>query len=525
MNRTTVSLVACAALALPALADDRSDDAGLPLDLRRASDPDAPSAPDAPPARAARPGRITGTDVHMRAGPGLDARIRLRFGGGNRVRILGREGAWVRVALDHRPGERGWVHGDYVAEVEPEAGAGDGGVVGLAGRLRGEEGGGRLVGELVADSRLWGGMLASPSSPWHFREVATALGAARGDAREAVAPLLWPAGSSHAPGTLRVFVQGLNTPRPDGPGFMGGDARIRRYLAEGYLSAPLVVYHNGSAKERTPEARRDAAAVVAALAERGAGELVEPEGPDRPLFARLRERLTRLAPLRRRDYVTAFRMRLFGFGAEESYTNREVAGMAELFYAALRDPDGPTVEVTGYSDGTLIVEHGLRLAARRLIDEVGATATLGRLDRVFLVYWGNATAPLVRGVRRLIVHDRSDVITTLRTPLSGRNVGGVATPADLPPASADDAVIVTFDTPWEGMNGHNALVAIGPALRAILRAELGAAPGPVAAPRVRAAEAPVRRLYERLRARGVRHLHVRLADLDVDWERYRPYLW
>ena len=51
----------------------------------------------------------------------------------------------------------------------------------------------------------------------------------------------------------------------------------------------------------------------------------------------------------------------------------------------------PINHVIGYSDGALLVEHALKLAAQRLRARRGAAATTRLLrERVFLEYWGTS---------------------------------------------------------------------------------------------------------------------------------------
>lgn len=311
--------------------------------------------------------------------------------------------------------------------------------------------------------------------------------------------LHWPAGLAPAPGTLRVFVQGLNTPRPDDPaGDIGADARLAEYLRQGYLAAPALAVHNATALEE--------------------GDAVAPAGL--PGFW-VRE-LERVSPVRERDGRRAALLRFTGLGADARWTTAEIARVRDLLVRALGAGPPRQVHLVGYSDGTLVVEHALKLAARDLEVRWGAARVEAELRaRVFLEYWGNATPPLVPGPRRLLVHADTDPVTS-RVVL-GRRMG-VFTRADVPPAFRADTVVVTFESHYGGWNAHNALTATGPALAAILRRELGPAVARPSSP-VAFADAPTLRLFERLRARGGGGRHYAATALGVDFTRFAPYLW
>lgn len=416
------------------------------------------------------------------------------------------------------------------AQEPPPAGAGALGPpvsIGLRGALEGESGvNGPRTGPLtLTGPGRAGGMLSAPAGPGWFRAVPELLKEADGDLAEALRPLLWPEGSLPAPTTVRVFVQGLNTPREDGRD-PGADARLRRYLEQGYLSSPVVALHNATALE-------DPDPVPPPRATEAGGRVVDlPLGGD--AVVGLRERIPEvLLPARQRDAYRAARLRLVGFGAREGgYVTPEIGSMAALAEAALAPGGAQRLHVVAYSDGTLIAEHGLRLAAGRLAGRLeraeGLSPTQARArvesllrERLFLEYWGNATPPLVRGPRRLLIHDRADQVTGQKLP--GGATFGVLTAADVPAEFRRDTVLVTFASPWEGGDVHNALTSIGPALRAMERLELGATQVP-AGP-VSFEDAPTLRLWQAVKARGLVERAYSVHELGVDYEAFRAFRW
>lgn len=398
--------------------------------------------------------------------------------------------------------------------------------IGLRGALEGESGvGGHLRQPLtLAAPGRTGGLLSAPAGPGLFRDVRDLLRESGGDVVEAVRPVLWPEGSPSAPGTVRVFVQGLNTPREDGRD-PGADARLRRYLEQGYLSRPVVALHNATALE-------DPDPVPPPRATEAGGRVVDlPLGAD--AVVGLRERIPEvLLPARQRDFYRAARLRLLGFGAREGgYVTSEIGAMATLAEAVLAPEGAGRLHVVAYSDGTLIAEHGVRLAAGRLarrleraegLDPARALARVEALlrERLFLEYWGNATPLLVRGPRRLLIHDRADHVTGKKL---GATTFGVLTAADVPADLRGDTVLVTFASPWAGGDVHNALTSIGPALRAMERVELGVTrvpAGPVAFD-----DAPTLRLWRTLKARGLVERAYSVEELGVDYGAYASFRW
>ena len=69
---------------------------------------------------------VTGSDVNVRAGPGLDQSVTRQVDGGQRLIEIEREGDWVHAEIVGPEGARGWVHDSLVvleAPAEPEAAA------------------------------------------------------------------------------------------------------------------------------------------------------------------------------------------------------------------------------------------------------------------------------------------------------------------------------------------------------------------------------------------------------------------
>ena len=69
---------------------------------------------------------VTGSDVNVRAGPGLDQSVTRQVDGGQRLIEIEREGDWVHAEIVGPEGARGWVHDSLVAleaPSEPEAAA------------------------------------------------------------------------------------------------------------------------------------------------------------------------------------------------------------------------------------------------------------------------------------------------------------------------------------------------------------------------------------------------------------------
>lgn len=279
-------------------------------------------------------------------------------------------------------------------------------------------------------------------------------------------------------------MQGLNTPRADGRE-LGADARLSRYLSEGYLQAPVVALYNGTALE-----------------------VPDPQGPERiELPLRGTEVVRHLVPRRRRDFYWALRLRLTR-GTSNPQTRAELRNLARLIVAVLSDPARPRLHLIGYSDGYLLVEEALRRCSPQL-KRAFPEADLEELlqARVFVEGWGNASPPLVRGPRRLLIHDRLDAITGAKLP--GGRTFGVLSADQLRAGFVESAVVVTFSGPYdrEDLNNHNALTTIGPALRAIRRAE-----------GVRSSIG----LYQTLRRRGAEH-HYPLEGFD--WSPFERWRW
>lgn len=360
--------------------------------------------------------------------------------------------------------------------------------VGARGRLVGEDASGL---ELPVGSMVWpperrAGLLASPSGPEWFVGVADLQREVkRQGLKEALRPLLWPRGAEPDPRLVRVFVQGLNTPRADGKD-IGADSRLSLYLSEGYLEGPVLALYNGTALEATAP--------------------LEPDRIELPL--RGTELVRHLVPLRRRDFYWALRLRMT-HGTSNPQTLAELKNISRLIEATLGDPSGARLHLVGYSDGHLLIEEALRRslpALKRLFPARELERVLSQ--RLFIEAWGNASPPLVRGPRRLFVHDRVDAITGGKLP--GGETFGVRAASDLPPGFAESTVILTFEGPYpaEDLNNHNALTTIGPALRAIRQAE--GVRGTVA-------------LYRALRARGGPQHHYALAGFD--WRPFERWRW
>jgi hypothetical protein len=314
---------------------------------------------------------------------------------------------------------------------------------------------------------------------------------------ERLAKLQWPQGVAPAPKTLRIFVQGLNTPRGDDPqGDIGADARLREYLRRGYLASPVLAIHNETNLERS--------------------DLPQPIG----LRGWLQRRVRAALPLRSRDSYQAALLRFTRLGANSVWLTGEVRRLSQLLTAVLiREPE-TRLHLVGYSDGGLLIEHALRLAAKQLRQNLGAAqARVSLRQRVFVEGWGNTTPFLVRGPRRLLIHAQDDIVTS-RSVL-GRRLG-VLSWSDVPQEFRKEVVLVTFASHYEGWNGHNALTAIGPALEAIARRELNQ---PLSNSSTAFEDAPTIQLYQTLSGRGERWRHYSPADLRIDFTRYAQFLW
>ena len=64
------------------------------------------------------PHEVTASSLRLRASPSGDAAVRGGAGRGERVDVIGQQGAWRDVRL--RDGTRGWMHGDYLLPSGPE---------------------------------------------------------------------------------------------------------------------------------------------------------------------------------------------------------------------------------------------------------------------------------------------------------------------------------------------------------------------------------------------------------------------
>ena len=119
---------------------------------------------------------------------------------------------------------------------------------------------------------------------------------------------------------------------------------------------------------------------------------------------------------RRQDFYWALRLRLTG-ETSSPQTRAELSNLSRLIVAVLADPARPKLHLIGYSDGHLLVEEALRRSLPRL-QRALPDVDLERLlrERVFVEAWGNASPPLARGPRRLLVHDRLDGITSKKLP-------------------------------------------------------------------------------------------------------------
>jgi hypothetical protein len=347
------------------------------------------------------------------------------------------------------------------------------------------------------DDRRRGGALSVPGDPDGFVTIEEVLADAPPDlplgAR--LAPYAWPSEGEAADGVLRIFVQGFNTPRRDDPqGDIGADARLRRYISEGYLSAPLISFHNGTH--------------------------MESPSPSEGLSGWWSRTLRRAVPLPNRDVYAAASMRFLGVGAGVGYVSLEIRRLAMLLEENLVRARPCPVHLVGFSDGSLLIENALARAARRAEARVGKQRVRQALEtQHFIEHWGNSAPPKTPGPRRLLLHAANDPITYGRS--FGRQIG-VSRLEQVPPSMRDRVAIVSFETDYASWDAHNALTSIGPALKAMLRLELGAAADPAGpAPFART---PTLLLYERLAAQGARERHYGNDVLEVDYERYRDFV-
>lgn len=63
---------------------------------------------------------VNGNEVRVHAGPSKDDRVKAVLEEGERVRVIRRQGAWLKVISEDDRGELGWIRGDTVVKAQSQ---------------------------------------------------------------------------------------------------------------------------------------------------------------------------------------------------------------------------------------------------------------------------------------------------------------------------------------------------------------------------------------------------------------------